>query len=403
MLVCWFLAGVVGIQILSRFLHQYIPTEIVDCDHTHGHDDKEGEVEDEQNHHAHRPHHGNIDGTGTTAATPRGATERTSLLAGDHGTSVGPFGSHTGLQDANPSIRSHRRPQLSTSATLPPRRPSFSSRLTSRVSVLVSREKSGCDEGGPCYGYSDVCDDVCRKYVPQKLPEAIRSYSFHGGRKSMHSRSTTTPHVRRLKSQSLKSVDEESGPDEIVEGMAYSNKAAGAGNTESIPNAGDSDGYFGVSNSSTVAEGDIGGTDRESIDRNKESHHHHVPTNAFLAIGLQTSLAIALHKLPEGFITYATNHASPQLGFAVFMALFIHNITEGFAMALPLYLAIGSRWKAMFWSSLLGGVSQPLGAGLAATWFKLAGRTDMAPGAGVYGGMFAVTCELRSIVILSIP
>lgn len=111
-----------------------------------------------------------------------------------------------------------------------------------------------------------------------------------------------------------------------------------------------------------------------------------------MSIGLQTSLAIALHKLPEGFITYATNHANPQLGFAVFLALFIHNITEGFAMALPLYLAINSRWKAMVISSILGGASQPLGAGVAALWFRIAGRTGIGePGESVYGGMFAVT------------
>jgi ZIP family zinc transporter len=87
-------------------------------------------------------------------------------------------------------------------------------------------------------------------------------------------------------------------------------------------------------------------------------HHHHVPTNAFLSIGLQTCTAIALHKLPEGFITYATNHANPRLGFSVFLALFVHNITEGFVMALPLYLALNSKWKAIIWSSVLGGVSQ---------------------------------------------
>ncbi|MCJ1469048.1 hypothetical protein MMC07_007680 [Pseudocyphellaria aurata] len=131
-------------------------------------------------------------------------------------------------------------------------------------------------------------------------------------------------------------------------------------------------------------------------------HHHHVPTNAFLAIGLQTSIAIALHKLPEGFITFATNHANPQLGFSVFMALFIHNITEGFAMALPLFLALKSRWKAMFWSSLLGGISQPLGAGVAALWFKLAGRNDMAPGDTVYGCMFAITAGVMTSVALQL-
>lgn len=133
-----------------------------------------------------------------------------------------------------------------------------------------------------------------------------------------------------------------------------------------------------------------------------QAHHHHVPTNAFLSIGLQTSIAIALHKLPEGFITFATNHANPKLGFAVFLALFIHNITEGFAMALPLYLALGSRWKAMFWSSLLGGISQPLGAGVAAIWFKVAGRSDMAPGERAYGGMFAVTAGIMTSVALQL-
>jgi ZIP family zinc transporter len=135
-------------------------------------------------------------------------------------------------------------------------------------------------------------------------------------------------------------------------------------------------------------------------------HHHHVPTNAFLAIGLQTSTAIALHKIPEGFITYATNHANPTLGFSIFLALFIHNITEGFALALPLYLAINSRWKAMFWSALLGGVSQPLGAGVAALWFKVAGRGKEdgvgEPGEKVYGCMFAVTAGIMAMVSLQL-
>ena len=135
---------------------------------------------------------------------------------------------------------------------------------------------------------------------------------------------------------------------------------------------------------------------------NPDHHHHHVPTNAFLSIGLQTSIAIALHKLPEGFITYATNHANPKLGFSVFLALFIHNITEGFAMALPLYLAINSRVKAMLISFVLGGLSQPIGAAVAAIWFKLAGNGKWQPSEGVYGGMFAVTAGIMASVALQL-
>jgi ZIP family zinc transporter len=137
-----------------------------------------------------------------------------------------------------------------------------------------------------------------------------------------------------------------------------------------------------------------------------QQHHHHVPTNAFLSLGLQTSTAIALHKIPEGFITYATNHANPTLGFSIFLALFIHNITEGFALALPLYLAIGSRWKAMLISAILGGVSQPLGAGVAAIWFKIQGRgrqdgTDEGMDT-IYGCMFAVTAGIMAMVSLQL-
>jgi ZIP family zinc transporter len=131
-------------------------------------------------------------------------------------------------------------------------------------------------------------------------------------------------------------------------------------------------------------------------------HHHHVAQNAFLSIGLQTSIAIALHKFPEGFITYATNHANPSLGFSVFLALFVHNISEGFAMALPLYMALNSRWKAMLWSSLLGGLSQPLGAAIAVAWLNIANRTHTSPSPVVYGCLFAATAGIMASVALQL-
>ena len=72
-------------------------------------------------------------------------------------------------------------------------------------------------------------------------------------------------------------------------------------------------------------------------------------------------------------------------------------------MALPLYLAINSRGKAIIWSALLGGVSQPLGAGVAALWFKLAGSTSgNEPGEAVYGGMFAVVAGIMASVALQL-
>ena len=95
----------------------------------------------------------------------------------------------------------------------------------------------------------------------------------------------------------------------------------------------------------------------------------------------------------QGFITYTTNHANPALGFSVFVALFIHNIAEGFAMALPLFLAMQSRTKAVIWASLLGGLSQPAGAVIA--WLTIRGR-DYDLNTAAYGILFSITCTCNS-------
>ena len=106
--------------------------------------------------------------------------------------------------------------------------------------------------------------------------------------------------------------------------------------------------------------------------RSHRSHkidHHHVnsPLSRLLTIGIQTTLAITLHKLPEGFITYITSETNPQLGISIFISLLIHNFTEGFSMCLPLYYSMNNstkypKLKAIIISSTLGGLSQPLGA-----------------------------------------
>lgn len=71
-------------------------------------------------------------------------------------------------------------------------------------------------------------------------------------------------------------------------------------------------------------------------------------------------------------------------------------------MALPLYLAINNRIKAMLISFVLGGLSQPLGAGVAAIWFAAAGKGKFEPDESVYGGMFAVTAGIMASVALQL-
>jgi len=242
---------------------------------------------------------------------------------------------------------------------------------------FVKDTKSNCDEGGPCFGYSDPCGQECFKHMGAKTPSLSRQPTLFR---------TATGNLSNRHFVRISPVTEEDGDDN--DDVDFDSVRA-------------------------ISSRRVTGTLSRSRDRNDEAcesdnddddleaHHHHVPKNAFMSIGLQTSIAIALHKLPEGFITYATNHANPSLGFAVFMALFIHNISEGFAMALPLYLALNSRFKAMFWSSLLGGISQPLGAGIAALWFKLASH-EHEPGYAIYGCMFAVTAGIMASVGLQL-
>lgn len=119
-----------------------------------------------------------------------------------------------------------------------------------------------------------------------------------------------------------------------------------------------------------------------------------------LAIGLQTSLAISLHKIPEGFITYVTTYADPELGLSVFIALAIHNFIEGFTIAFPLYLALGSRWMALGAAFVLGGLSQPLGALIAWLSFRNSEPPNADEGSVIYGVIFGVVGGFLTIIAL---
>lgn len=112
-----------------------------------------------------------------------------------------------------------------------------------------------------------------------------------------------------------------------------------------------------------------------------------------MRIGFQTAIAISLHKIPEGFITFMANHRDASLGFSIFLALGIHNVIEGFTIAFPLYLAWQSRTKAILTAVVLGGLSQPLGAIAAygVTRTKFGSREDSLQLDLAYGILFGAT------------
>lgn len=407
-LIACFIGGVVGIQIISRVLHRFVPSHVVDCEHSH---EEDGSKDNGEPHHHDPP------------VATRTQRSRTNSLPGH--TPLGPkqknsvsrhqsyFSGNTQGSSFGPTAESEAHNEdMSKAPPSPARRPSLQQRLTASISQLTSRSKPKCDCEGPCYGFSDVCGSDCFKNVNAKggargpvkpagvstRPSAVKSATAT----TMAPMSETTPLLQNIVEEPNRASGLARHASETAahaaENHGFTDPFANGGSTSNSQNT----------NDHTLAPDQQSQhlhkthTHDTTTSSHKPDHHHHVPENAFLSIGLQTSIAIALHKLPEGFITYATNHANPKLGVAVFLALFIHNITEGFAMALPLYLALNSRTKAMATSFVLGGLSQPIGAGVAALWFKIAGEGDWAPSEGVYGAMFAVTAGIMASVALQL-
>lgn len=386
LLIGCFVGGFVGIQVISRLFHRFLPSHVVDCDHSHDDQPEEEHQHANGDGHRHSSQAGNLDkhSQHSDQATEAGkngdglngrATESTPLLLSE------PVNGH-GRESSSPdigrsdSVVGYAPPRPTRPTT--DRRRSMVQMLSKRVASFAADSKANCDANGPCHGFSDPCGQECFKALSSRSSASL-------SRPPTFARRTTV----NVPSSGMHTVNEDG--EEVAPHLPWNPQRRMSRARSRDPSR-----ELGLDH---VASDDSGS--EASVDLEAQ-HHHHVPENAFLAIGLQTSIAIALHKFPEGFITYATNHANPSLGFNVFLALFVHNISEGFAMALPLYMALNSRWKAMGWSFVLGGLSQPFGAGFAVLWFKIAKHTHMTPDNVAYGCLFAITAGIMASVALQL-
>ena len=401
-LIGCFLGGVFGIQVLSKVMHLFMPSHVVDCEHTHAGDDDHAQTTEQSS----RPD--NV-GTDQSAHRPsltiqRASTaERAAPINMENNfrltrsaTGPGVLGAMKTVGASEASDSSNPRSYSSFE-----HRPSLPRRLSNTLNQLASSKSNECNCSGPCRGFSDPCGTECFKNItarggfraPNRMVTGLSRRTKSAVGAMGESGSESTPLLNKISEDDGRfSSDALDQPPQRFYTAATQLERPNSSESSSTADE----------EQSTPRHAHLHKTSTTSSHANPDHHHHHVPSNAFLSIGLQTSIAIALHKLPEGFITYATNHANPHLGFAIFLALFIHNLTEGFAMALPLYLAVHSRLKAMAISFVLGGLSQPLGAAVAAVWFRLAGDGEYAPNESVYGVMFAVTAGIMASVALSL-
>lgn len=83
-----------------------------------------------------------------------------------------------------------------------------------------------------------------------------------------------------------------------------------------------------------------------------------------LRMGLFTAMAIGIHNFPEGLATFLTALQDPGLGVTIALAIALHNIPEGISVSVPIFYATGNRKRAFIYS-LLSGLAEPVGAGVA--------------------------------------
>lgn len=76
--------------------------------------------------------------------------------------------------------------------------------------------------------------------------------------------------------------------------------------------------------------------------------------------GLLVALAVGVHNLPEGLVTFSATMTDPSVGIVLAVAIAVHNIPEGMAVAVPVYAATGSRRRALGMCAL-SGVAEPIG------------------------------------------
>ncbi|KAI9228036.1 MAG: Zinc/iron permease [Piptocephalis tieghemiana] len=115
----------------------------------------------------------------------------------------------------------------------------------------------------------------------------------------------------------------------------------------------------------------------------------------FRRLGAEIAIALAIHNFPEGLSTFAATLTSTRIGVLYGIALALHKIPEGMMIALPIYLATGSRWKAFIIASAVGVCAQMLGAVLGYALFVTYWNS------AVSGTLFAVATGILLVTVLS--
>lgn len=83
--------------------------------------------------------------------------------------------------------------------------------------------------------------------------------------------------------------------------------------------------------------------------------------NSLFKVGILSLIAIILHNIPEGIVTFIVSNKNIILGISLCIAIALHNIPEGISIAVPIYYSTKSKKKAILYT-LIAALSEPFGA-----------------------------------------
>ena len=81
-------------------------------------------------------------------------------------------------------------------------------------------------------------------------------------------------------------------------------------------------------------------------------------------VGIISMIALIIHNIPEGIITFLTTTKDFRLGLSLSLSISLHNIPEGISIFVPLYFSSRNKKKAIFYT-FIAGFSEVFGAFIA--------------------------------------
>ena len=99
------------------------------------------------------------------------------------------------------------------------------------------------------------------------------------------------------------------------------------------------------------------------------SHQVNDNTSSLKKVGIVSLIAIILHNIPEGIITFMVSGVNLKMGIDLAIAISMHNIPEGISISIPLYYSSNNKVKT-FIVVLIAGLSEMLGAILCFLFLK---------------------------------